>query len=227
MEEESKRDQEKNKYDNKVNPCSITSKKTTVSEGEQRKEALTSGCSCTDIIKFVFCGFVCCKNPSHAKNLTRENNQSSGPNLQDVNKNQFEKVQEEVVLESNEKTKLLSDIDHSHKEQKFKTSINRENLCEKVEEEEISSKSNDSKTATIKEEESSISESSDHTRKSPEGSERRHSKGLDAETQVPTPKRIFKQQSVGHLQQSEKGEMVATAIGTNDFYTLVSEVGLI
>jgi len=227
MEEESKKDQEKNKkIRSKLTSSSITSKKKSAPE-----DKLKDGCGCGDIIKFVLCGFVCCKKPPYDKNLAKEDNLASSPNLQDINKNQFEIAQEEVALESNEKTKLLSDIDNLTEENKVVTpsSVNKENSFKKIEEESLRSKSKSSNidfNCKIKEEGNSNSESSEIIRKSPEGSERRHSKGLDAETQAPTPKRVFKYKTEGHQQQLEKGEMVATAIGTNNFYTLVSEVGL-
>ncbi|XP_066932296.1 transforming acidic coiled-coil-containing protein 3-like isoform X1 [Clytia hemisphaerica] len=254
------------------------SKPSTNKEQQHELPAAERGCCCFDIVKFAFCGFVCCKKACGFP--------KSGPgtkpktrSTQDVNENKFEKGQEEFELKSpTEKTELLSDVDHpveqkceqkkdscddllkptkkqqspkvtskqEAKEKKEEEGKSKENLLKKnslstvdddsrVEKNSephkeiaISSDEESDKISSSKKETSNQTDSPpDSSRKSPEGSERRASKVFDAETQVPTPRKVLvKTENTNQNQQQEsnKGEMVATAItGANHFYTLVSE----
>ena len=253
-----------------------TASKDSVSKPSTNKEQQSAeqGCCCFDIVKFAFCGFVCCKKacgfPKSVASGTAA--KTKNKSKQDVNENKFEKGKEEFELESpTEKTELLSDVDHPveqkkqnpcddllkpNKKQSPKVTSKQE-AKEKEEEGKseillkknslsadgpvvknsephkeiaISSDEDSDKINSSKEEGFLQTESPpDTSRKSPEGSERRSSKVLDAETQAPTPRKVLvktEHTSTNKQQQeSNGGEMVATAIqGANHFYTLVSEV---
>lgn len=199
----------------------------TAASPNDKSSSKEAGCCCLDIIKFAFCGFVCCKKPRAVVNDIKNNKEGD-----DVNENKFDKAAEQI--ETSEKTKLLSDFEgkpvesfqhevknekenvtdekEKHRKISLKSKIEEEEEEEVLEEEVLSSKEDISPP--------------DSSRKTPEGSEQKNGKGLDAETQAPTPKKYLVQsESVQKYQREvDGGEMVAAVAGTNQFYTLVSEV---
>lgn len=203
-------------------------------KARQNSSSKEAGCCCLDILKFAFCGLVCCKKTRGVVKDVKEHQQKQKNNSkEDVNENKFEKAAEEI--EVSEKTTLLSDFEKppsplqvvenceekSEKETKLISQQDKEEEHRK-----ISLKS--SEEEEVCEEENLVSKEDisqpDTSRKTPEGSEEKN-KGLDAETQAPTPKRfLVRTDSIQSHQKEVDTEMVAAVAGTNQFYTLVSEV---
>ena len=202
------------------------------SKNSSNKEA---GCCCLDILKFALCGFICCKKTRGVVNDAKRHQQDTKKDRrEDVNENKFEKAAEEV--EVGEKTTLLSDFE---KPAQVVSPVLE--VCEDTKEEEtkqifedkeqhrkISLKSDEEGEESCIEEVLTSKEDispPDTSRKTPEGSEQKNAKGLDAETQAPTPKKfLVKTDSIQSHQKEVESKMVAAVAGTNQFYTLVSEV---
>lgn len=210
----------------------------TAASPKQNSSSKEAGCCCLDILKFALCGLVCCKKTRGVVKDVKDHQQKNNSN-EDVNENKFEKAAEEI--ESSEKTTLLSDFEKPPLSQVV--SPLQEEDCDKTSEKEtkqillkedkeeyrkVSLKSYEEEEKNC-EEENLVSKEDisppDTSRKTPEGSEEKNSKGLDAETQAPTPKKfLVRTDSIQSHQKEVDTEMVAAVAGTNQFYTLVSEV---
>ena len=198
-----------------------------------------AGCCCLDILKFAFCGLVCCKKTRGVVKDVKDRQQKNSK--EDVNENKFEKAAEEI--EVGEKTTLLSDFENPSSQ--VVSPLQIEEDCEEASEKETKQIPREDKEEHQKislksfekeeedcEKENLVSKEDisppDTSRKTPEGSEEKNNKGLDAETQAPTPKKfLVRTDSIQSHQKEVDTEMVAAVAGTNQFYTLVSEVNFI
>lgn len=214
----------------KHNYDQISTGKKVLNSGENQE-----GCRCClDIVKFVFCGFLPCKRDKSAKHSTVHEN--------DVNKNKTVEGHEQknILVEditSDEKTKLLSDIENAKTLcDDFVTSTNVERqsdqpethfvvegLCDKIsskhkEKTQIAQNSNASCLPIEEGVESSIpiqpgTADPGDSRYTPEGSELVQ----DKNSQI--------LEGVDSKKQHQQSENMTATLGTNQFYTLVSEVG--